>query len=288
MAQVGRAIKRTLLQILPAPASASLLRRFPNLRKAAPAGNAFVFENYCGDIRVNIDTRYKVERIMWSGTYEPRLTEYLQTQNLAGWMCLDIGANVGAISLLLAKLCGPQGRVFAFEPGPPNLARLRNNLALNPDLESRTEVVAQGMGQSPGELWWAEESGNPGNAVLGQEGSHRVPVNTIDNFVRDRKLAAVDFIKIDVEGMELDVMQGGNETLSRFRPMLYFETLARYGNAHAGNNFRLIEEFLTGRGYGLFRIARRGNLEPATERSLDDYTVAVHTQAGTTSPAGTA
>jgi FkbM family methyltransferase len=277
MAQVSRAIKRTFLQLLPPTASAALLRKFPNLRKAAPAGKSFVFEHYCGDIKVNIDTRYKVERIMWSGTYEPPLTEYLATLNLAGWTCMDIGANVGAISLLLAKLCGPDGRVFAFEPGPPNVARLRSNLALNPPLESRTEVVAQGMGQLPGILWWAEERDNPGNAVLGPEGSHRIPVNTIDNFVRDRKLKAIDFIKIDVEGMEFDVMQGGKETLSHFRPMLYFETLARYGGAHAGNNFRLMETFLTDAcGYHLFTISQGGELEPVTGNNLGDYTVAVH------------
>jgi FkbM family methyltransferase len=277
MAQVGRAIKRTLLQVLPPGASAGLLRKFPNLRKSAPAGQSFVFENYCGDIKVNVDTRYKVERIMWSGTYEPPLTRYLRTLNLAGWTCMDIGANVGAISLLLAKLCGPEGHVFAFEPGPPNLARLRNNLALNPQLESRTEVVEQGMGRASGELWWAEEKDNPGNAVLGQEGSHRIPVNTIDNFVRDRNLGAVDFIKIDVEGMEFDVMQGGKDTLLRSRPILYFETLARYSSAHAGNNFNLIEKFLvSGCGYQLFRISQRGELELVTGDKLGDYTVAVH------------
>lgn len=206
MAQVNRAIKRTFLQLLPSAASASLLRMFPNLRKAAPPGKSFVFENYCGDIKVNVDTRYRAERTMWSGIYEPLLTRYLTTLDLSGWTCLDIGANVGAISLLLAKLCGPEGRIFAFEPGPPNVARLRNNLALNPQLAARTEVVAQGLGQIPGELWWAEESGNPGNAVLGQQGSDRIPINTIDNFVRDRRIEAVDFIKIDVEGMELSLI----------------------------------------------------------------------------------
>jgi FkbM family methyltransferase len=279
MAQVSRAIRRTFLQMLPPATAAGLLRRFPNLRKAAPPGTSFVFENYCGDIKVNVDTRYKVERIMWSGTYEPRLMEYLRTLNVAGWTCLDIGANVGAISLLLAKICGPEGRVFAFEPGPPNVARLRNNFGLNPQLAARTEIIAQGMGSAPGELWWAEEKDNPGNAVLAQEGSHRIAIGTIDDFVQKKNLGALEFIKIDVEGMELDVMHGGKQTLSRFRPTLYFETLARYRGAHAGSNFELIKDFLTSEcGYRLFRIVRRGELEPVTERNLDDYTVAVHSQ----------
>lgn len=277
MAQIGRAIKRTFLQAMPDGIAAALLQKYPNLRKAAPPGKSFVFRGYCSDISVNIDTRFKVERIMWSGIYEPRLMDFLASRDTNGWVCVDIGANVGAISLLLAKLVGPEGKVFAIEPGPPNVARLNANFELNPDLAAQTEIVACGMGRTRSELWWAEEKDNPGNAMLAQEGSHRIPVDTLDNFVREHDLDGLDFIKIDVEGMELDVMQGGKQSLLRFRPMLYFETLARYGDVHSGSNFQLIESFLTGVcGYELFRISHRGELEPVSERSMDDYTVAIH------------
>lgn len=277
MAQIGRAIKRAFLQALPSGTAASLLAKYPNLRKAAPPGKSFIFDAYCSDIRVNVDTRFKVERIMWSGTYEPSLVRFLKTQNTIGWACIDIGANVGAISLLLAKVVGPDGRVFAIEPGPPNVARLRANFALNPELAAHTEIIASGMGRNQTELWWAEEEGNPGNAMLAQEGTHRIPVNTLDNFVREHDIDDIDFIKIDVEGMELDVMHGGKQTLQRFRPTLYFETLARYGDVHSGSNFKLIESFLCGEcGYQLFRISTSGELEPVTGRNLDDYTVAMH------------
>lgn len=262
---------------MPDGVAAALLQKYPNLRKAAPHGKSFIFEGYCSDISVNIDTRFKVERIMWSGIYEPRLLEFLASRDTKGWVCIDIGANVGAISLLLAKLVGPGGKVFAIEPGPPNVARLHANFELNPELATRTEIAACGMGRTRGELWWAEEKDNPGNAMLAQEGSHRIPVDTLDNFVREHGLDNLDFIKIDVEGMELDVMQGGKETLLRFRPMLYFETLARYGDVHSGSNFQLIESFLTGEcGYELFRISHHRELERVSERSMDDYTVAIH------------
>jgi FkbM family methyltransferase len=277
MAQIGRAIKRTFLQAMPDGIAAALLQKYPNLRKAAPPGKSFVFRGYCSDISVNIDTRFKVERIMWSGTYEPPLAEFLDSRNTNGWVCIDIGANVGAISLLLAKLTGAEGKVFAIEPGPPNVTRLRANFELNPELSARTEIVACGMGRSRSELWWAEEKDNPGNAMLAQEGSHRIPVDTLDNFVREHDLDDLDFIKIDVEGMELDVMQGGKQTLLRYRPMLYFETLARYGDVHSGSNFQMIESFLTGVcGYELFRISHRGELQPVGEKNMDDYTVAIH------------
>ena len=84
-----------------------------------------------------------------------------------------------------------------------------------------------------------------------------------------------------VHGADDGVIQGGAaarvDALQRFRPTLYFETLARYGDVHSGSNFRMIESFLTAQcGYELFRIAPGGEIHPVTERNLDDYTIAIH------------
>jgi FkbM family methyltransferase len=276
MAQVSRAVKRTILQLSPAPLRESLLARFPNLRKAAPEGRQFVFANYLGDISVNVDTRYKVERIMWSGTYEPPLYRFLQSRGIAGWSCLDIGANVGAISLMLAKLCGPGAKIYSFEPGPPNLARLRSNLALNPGLSSRVEIIPSGMGAQPSELWWAEEPGNPGNALVSDHGTDRIPITTVDDFVRDRHIQRIDFMKIDVEGMELDVMRGGRDTLNSLRPILYFETLPRYVKSGTAPTYADMESFLVAEcRYQLFKIGPSGELLPANPRRPASYTVAM-------------
>ena len=277
MAQVSRAIRRAFLKACPQSLRSELLNSHPNLRKAAPEGLCFVYPDYYSGIAVNIDTRYKVERIMWSGRYEPLLCAFLESRNTAGWACFDIGANVGAIALVLAQRCGPEGRVYAFEPGPPNLVRLRENLKLNPELAARTEVIAAGVGDSAGELWWAEEPGNPGNALLSSAGTDRVPVLTVDDFVRERAIDRIDLMKIDVEGMELKVMQGARNTLLRLRPILYFETLPRYINSAAGASFQDMERFLVGEyGYALYRIASDGALIPAEARGHGGYTVAVH------------
>ena len=237
----------------------------------------FVFPNYLGDVSVNIDTRFKVERIMWTGVYEAPLVRLLQSQNTAGWNCLDVGANVGAITLALAKLVGPNGKVYAFEPGPPNLGRLRANLALNSELAARVEVTEAGVGRAPAELFWAEEQGNPGNALLGEAGSHKIKIVTLDNFVRERAISKLDFVKIDVEGMELDVMLGAGDTLRRFHPMLYFETLPRYTETGAGATFADMHNYLVKElGYTLHRIDSQGRLHPQDARQHGGYTVAIH------------
>ncbi len=276
MAQVSRAIKTTILRACPRSLRDALLKKSPNLRKAAPPGQSFVFSEYHSGIKVNVDTRFKVERIMWSGIYERPLMRYLDTLDMHGWTCMDIGANVGAVALVLAKKVGAAGRVFAFEPGGPNLQRLRNNFDLNPSLASITEVVPNGVGSSRSELWWSEEEGNPGNASLGVSGSHSVPVTTVDDFVRERSIARLDFMKVDVEGMELEVFQGARESLMRFRPILYYETLSRYGGAQGGGNFNKLDTFLMDEcRYTLYSIDRNGRLRPTRGSGGSDYTVGV-------------
>lgn len=276
MAQTARAIKRGLLYLLPAGLRLHTANRWPNLRKSMPEGLEFVYEHYLGDVRVNINTRFKVERIMWSDAFEPALIHLLKRTAKPEWIALDVGANVGAVTLALARFTSPTGRVHAFEPGPPNLARLRANLALNPELAARITVHAAGVGEIPGELRWQEEAGNPGNAMLGAEGTHTVPVITLDHFTAKQELARLDFIKVDVEGMELSVFRGAKESLKKFRPVIYFETLSRFGDEHGSKNFAMIEQLLTGEcGYKLHRLDRTGGLHAVTGSAFADYTVAV-------------
>ena len=116
--------------------------------------------------------------------------------------------------LLMAKLVGPAGRVLAVEPGPPYVERLRANLALNASLSDRVAVHNVGLSDAPGMLHWRPDPNNPFNAGLSAAhpdsvpGEVAVPVTTLDALVASRELDRLDFIKIDVEGMELEVMRG--------------------------------------------------------------------------------
>lgn len=277
MAQVGRALRGSLLLLCPARLRMQLLQSHPNLRKAAPKGMKLVFAEYLDDLAVNIDTIYKVERIMWTGEYESPLIRFLRRHQSDGWVCFDVGANVGAVTLALAKFIGCTGMVYAFEPGPPNLLRLRNNMELNPELLARVRILPVGVGETPGELWWAEEDGNPGNALLSGQGTHRVKVITLDDFAGEEGIARADFIKIDVEGMELQVMRGAARLLRRFRPVLYFETLRRYVGTARGAAFSDFQKLLVGDyGYLLHRLSRSGELIPLAGSGYSGYTVAVH------------
>jgi FkbM family methyltransferase len=274
MAQWGRALKRLGLTLAPRSCRDALLERFPALRRSAPRGIQLVFDRYLGEFKVRIDSAFGVERSMWTGVYEPELMPWLDRWIKPGWVCLDIGANVGAVSLALAQRARPGGRVFAFEPAPSTFARLRENLALNPAVAGMIEPVNLGLGEAEGVLRWSEEAGNEGNGtLLGRDGVE-VRVTTVDAFVEAQRLAQVDFMKIDVESMEYEVLRGAARTLRASRPVLYFETMPRSKALRGADIFRRIEALLGEAGYRLYR-PRGAALEAADSGRLGDYTAAL-------------
>jgi FkbM family methyltransferase len=134
---------------------------------------------------------------------------------------IDVGANVGALTVAMARLVGPTGRVIAFEPQPETASLLERNAAQN-GLDN-VEIHRCAAGDKLREVIAMPnlaEVGhkNYGGVALGK-GERSVTTETID----DMKLESVSFIKIDVEGMERQVIKGARETIKRCRPFLYVE-----------------------------------------------------------------
>ncbi len=275
MAQVSRILRRLVLRSLPAGPRARLLARSPNWRKAAPYGLRFSYDQYLGDVRVELDTTFLIDRLMWSGEFEPYLMALIARHVSPGDTCLDIGANIGASVLALAKAVGDAGRVHAFEPAPPNLQRLRRNLSLNPTLERRVVIHPTGLSDEAGRLFWRNEPGNPGNGFLGETGEHEVPVATLDDCLARAAVTRADFMKVDVEGMELKVFKGATRTLKTLRPCLYFETLSRFERSAGGGLFSETETYLRGLDYELYRIESDGSVAPASADNWSSYAWAV-------------
>ena len=90
---------------------------------------------------------------MLSGEYDPETAHVMRTFVEPGDVCIDVGANVGAHVLLLAKLVAPTGRIYAFEPGPPIFERLKTNLALNPGLSGVVTPERLGISDTEGKLF---------------------------------------------------------------------------------------------------------------------------------------
>ncbi|HLH89400.1 MAG TPA: FkbM family methyltransferase [Xanthobacteraceae bacterium] len=138
-----------------------------------------------------------------------------------GDIALDIGANLGAHTIPMARLVGPTGFVFAVEPQRVLFNILCGNIALNELVNIKAFPFA--LGRAPGVTHIIpldySASNNFGGVSLGGAQGDAVPVVTLDQV----GLPKARFIKIDVEGMELDVLLGAKEVLARDRPILYVE-----------------------------------------------------------------
>ncbi len=144
---------------------------------------------------------------------------------------LDIGASIGGVTAALAKRF-PSGRLIAFEAAPSVHSSLRETVRRASG--APVTVVEQGVGAESGTMRFHEDGNGSGWGFLSEElGGVSVPVVTVDEIVAELLLDRVDFIKIDVEGGELGVLQGAETTLLRHQPLLLFEVnvfcLWRYG-----------------------------------------------------------
>ncbi len=134
----------------------------------------------------------------------------------AGDTVLDVGANLGAYAVLFGQWVGPGGRVFAFEPAPEARRGLERHVALN-GLDGRIVVRPEAMAGSLGTVRFRASGPHGDNRIMkiDRDDAECIDVATtsIDAFCRERHLQP-RFIKVDVEGAELDVLRGARETIA--------------------------------------------------------------------------
>ena len=158
-------------------------------------------------------------------------------------VALDVGANIGAHTIGMAQAVGVRGVVHAFEPQKVICDILRTNIAQNGI--ANTVAHQEAVGAAPGRVRVPPldyyGAGNFGGIELGGAVGEEVPVVTVDSV----GLPRLRMMKIDVEGMELDVLKGAASTIRRFGPALYLE------NDRAESSAGLIA-FVFGLGYRLW------------------------------------
>ena len=151
--------------------------------------------------------------------WEPRVIAALETHLKPGAVAVDVGAYIGTHALLMGRLVGPTGRVYAFEPQRKNYRELHHNVALN-DLDQvvplRYALGAETRVVEMNPTTPAMESG------LGiGSGGEQVELRALDSFGFEQ----VALLKIDVEGFEKEVLAGAVELLRTSRPVILIEIL---------------------------------------------------------------
>lgn len=170
--------------------------------------------------RMRVDLRdYPIGQALYlDGNYEPHLERLMHHLGLRGSVCLDIGANIGVHTLTMSGLAGASGRVFAFEPEAHNHRLLGQNLRLNDITNVVLErcVVSDREGVCQLKLSPVNYGDHRvASAAPADWQTQDVPMTTIDASLRHLPDHAVRFVKIDVQGHELNVLRGMKETLDR-------------------------------------------------------------------------
>ncbi len=206
-------------------------------------------------------------REMAEGTYDDFLLQAIRASlDLTGRICWDLGAHFGYHSAAFAALAGPTGRVIAFEPNPANVERMKLNLSHNPALAERIELMPVAVGArvetmrfiastdlegafSSGSHLAGADTPHHGYGAFGRFEETEVGVTTIDDLVFKQKVPMPDLMKIDVEGAETMVLQGGTEFFRQHRPLLALEI-------HHILQMLSVQQMLLGWGYRLEALDR--------------------------------
>lgn len=224
------------------------------LNRAAPHGLTEVTVAAGGLAGLRLQLDMQKEKDYWLGTYEPGLQAALRDFARPGMTAYDVGAHIGYVSLLLARAVGAQGRVFAFEPLPANLDRLRANLALNPEIRNVIVVPAAAGDRTGTARFLLHESGEMGKAQgsAGRQAQYRgaleVEAIALDDFVYAQDNPAPGLLKLDIEGGEVLALPGLRRLLAEARPVVLLELHGPESAAAAWAAFAAA-------GYSLHRMA---------------------------------
>jgi FkbM family methyltransferase len=233
-------------------------------------------------VRIEVDPRDAVSRaIIQNGWHEPETVDLIHRVVSPGMVFFDVGAHVGQYSLIASKLVGQDGAVHSFEPHPILFEALRRNLRRNQCHNVCSHNAAADVHPGSSTLFLATAS-NVGATSLrppANDSGERSAVqrSALDTYVRSRGIGRVDLVKLDVEGAELDALQGARAVLVENPEIciIYeiFEPTARL----FGRSTTDVARYLRTLGFQIFRINAGIRLNPniaATSETLGFNAVA--------------
>ncbi len=189
-----------------------------------------------------------------------------------------MGANFGAFTLYFLKNAGDRGKVVAFEPIQKNCDDILENVRLNKLDASRLTLLTMGLGKDHQKQLLTFDPANTSRAsfdpaisngieAAGSSSREEIEIDSLDNVIARLSLPKPDFVKIDVEGLEYDVLLGMTGLIKKVKPGLLIEMHGETQELKKGNAVRVME-FLATAGYSAFHI------EAKVKVTKENYAVA--------------
>ena len=229
-------------------------------------------------VRWQLDLCEGIDLAIYLGMFEKDSVSVIRRLLGPGHVALDIGANIGAHTLPMARQVGPSGKVYAFEPTQFAFRKLRSNVDLNVDLKTRVVLEQIMLGEpSNSSLPDLIYSSWPltHNAHLHKRHKGKLMSTTgaraasVDEYVRQAGIRRLDLIKIDVDGYECAVLEGAHSTLMSMRPLIIME-FAPYVLDEVGASVEGLCEMLRRHRYQLY-AASRGQMLPVVVERLKRF-----------------
>ena len=243
-----------------------------NLAKQASQSSAYkstvVYEGYCLTLESTL-TSITTLMLLTQGKWFEKEIEFCRQLLQPGMVVFDVGANVGVYTFLAARCVGTTGRVYAIEPTPDCNACLKSTVVDN-QLDSCVFPIQAAVGSKLGQVFLVFNRSSVFNQIVTDQvavGRRHVTVEqiTLDNLWESEKKPRVDLIKIDVEGAELQVLQGAEQLLRNLQPIVMFEN--RQGEKITGAE---PAKFLAALGYQFYTYDRYQatlkRVDPITQR----------------------
>jgi len=240
----------------------NLLIKTGGIKGAAGALGRSVGRNFgCavrGGIRIIIDKpqEYIQSQLLNYGEFEPGISAALRRVLMPGDFALDVGANMGYISLVCAR---HGAQVCAFEPVPRLAQRIRANAALN-HFSAKIQIAEVALSHQNGSaaFYVAERKDDGSHSMIAgvpAKAIHQITVQTqrLDDFLRVHSLPKPDLIKIDVEGYEARVLDGAAETIRQCLPIFIIESGDRLADQLGESAASVLKRFFA-LGYLVYKI----------------------------------
>lgn len=212
--------------------------------------------------KMNLFTNDYIDKWLFTGAdFEPRTVEIIKKYLSEKGNFLDIGANIGYFSLIASRRIGKEGTVYAFEPTPNTISRLKKNISLN-NL-CNIEVIEKAVSNKAGIVIFKTPSAsirNSGRSSMRDIEEHYITLNvetvTIDSMLNSFK--KISLIKMDIEGAEGLALEGMEGLINRDRPVIIMELSDKYLK-QMGYSGELVLAFLRDKKYKVYDVCDLAN-----------------------------
>ena len=214
------------------------------------------------------------QHIYFLGYFDPRGIRYIKNQLYEGEVFVDIGANVGAYSLIASRFVGRSGKVIAFEPASKSFLRLSKNIIMNGLTNIIPERKAVLDKNTQVELYISNRHNMGMSSIFHHDSesgvTEKVEAISLDEYAEKKSIERISLIKIDIEGSEMLALRGMPKIIERFRPKILIE-LKEETLSHSDYKVNDIVEFLANAGYEKFIINEQGNVSNDLKQQSKDY-----------------